>query len=292
VTTPSVVVVLASFRPRAIAEGAIAALLPQCTAHGVGLVVARRPADADESWLGDRFPGVLVVSCPATADVPRIRGAGLRMATAEWVFLTEDNCLADPDWLPAMMAALNPDAGVIGGSMGNARTARIIDWGAFFAEYGFFGPETIPGEPVLVTGANVAYRGDLVEGIAALALAGDWEDVIHGRLSARGVALARAPRAVVRQQLHYRLGSFMRDRFEHGRDYATVRRDGWGFALRLLHGVAAPALPLLLAARIWRATGRHSSRSFWRALPATLVFLLAWGVGESFGYLRSPSANA
>jgi hypothetical protein len=278
VTTPSVVVVLASFRPRAIAEGAIAALLPQCTAHGVGLVVARRPADADESWLGDRFPGVLVVSCPATADVPRIRGAGLRMATAEWVFLTEDNCLADPDWLPAMMAALNPDAGVIGGSMGNARTARIIDWGAFFAEYGFFGPETIPG--------------DRVEGIAALALAGDWEDVIHGRLSARGVALARAPRAVVRQQLHYRLGSFMRDRFEHGRDYATVRRDGWGFALRLLHGVAAPALPLLLAARIWRATGRHSSRSFWRALPATLVFLLAWGVGESFGYLRSPSANA
>ena len=47
-TTASVVVVLASFRPRAIAEGAIAALVPQCAAHGARLVVARRPADADE----------------------------------------------------------------------------------------------------------------------------------------------------------------------------------------------------------------------------------------------------
>lgn len=285
-TAPAVVVVLASLRHRAVAEAAIAALVPQCAAHGAQLIVARRPTDADESWLGEGFPGVTVVPCPATADVPRIRGAGLRLAAGDWVLLTEDNCLADPDWLQAMTAALDPEAGVIGGSMGNAATVRIIDWGAFFAEYGFFGPETAPGAPALVTGANVAYRGDLVDGIAAAALAGDWEDVIHGRLMARGVVVARAPGAVVRQQLHYRLGAFMRDRFEHGRDYATVRRSGWGIARRLLHGAAAPALPLLLAARIWRATGRYTPRAFWRALPATLVFLMAWGVGESFGYLR------
>lgn len=282
-TRPPVAVVLASFRPRPVAEPAIEALVQQCAVAGAALIVARRPTEPDEAWLRERFPTVNLVPCPAEAGVPEIRGAGLQSAAADWVLQTEDNCVADPDWLAGMRRACGAGVGVVGGMMGNARTTRMIDWGAFFAEYGFFGA----GEPVLVTGANVAYRGDLVGRIATWSLAGDWEDVIHGRLSDSGVAVMRAEEAMVRQQLGYRLLPFLRDRFEHGRAYAAVRRATWGRTRRLLHGAAAPVLPLPLAVRIWRATGQDAPAAFWRALPATFAFLLAWSMGEFFGYLWS-----
>ncbi len=280
-------VVLASLRARPIVEAALASLVPQCHRAGVRLVVARRATESDESWIAQAAPGSLVVPCHADDDVPRIRGRGLAAAAAsDWVALTEDNCIADPIWLERLADHFDGGAAVIAGTMGNAETARAIDIGAYFAEYGFFGPGHRDRSTVLATGANVAYHPDLVPRLAEWALAGEWEDVIHSRLVAEGTRFALAPDAVVRQQLRYTVAGFARDRFQHGYDFATVRVRGFSPIRRIAWAAGAALLPGILAARIWRSTGRQQPGAFLRALPFTLGFLTAWAGGEATGYLR------
>jgi len=191
-----------------------------------------------------------------------------------------------------MQEQMTDGVGVIGGAMGNAATARPIDWGAFFAEYGFFGATDGGDAATLATGANVAYRRDLLPLVASLSLAGSWEDVIHNRLAEADVRFGHAPHAVVRQQLSYELRSFMHDRFVHGRDYARARSRTLGRPHRLLRAFGSVFLPAVLAARIWQRTGRRTPRAFVRALPATMIFLLAWATGEAAGYLHGADADA
>ncbi len=292
VSGPRITVVLASLRSRPIVEASLAALVPQCGAQGVGIVVARRPTDANEDWLLQQFPACRVIPCDATAGVPEIRGAGLQAADGAWVLLTEDNCQAAPDWVVQMRKLMTPEVGVVGGAMGNAATARSIDWGAFFAEYGFFGAVHQSGGAALATGANVAYRADLRPSVAAWCGAGEWEDVIHHRLAETGIRFGQAPAGLVLQHLRYGLRSFMQDRFIHGRDYARVRSRGLSRPRRLFLALASVGLPVVLAARIWRSTGQRTPGPFLWALPATLTFLSAWATGEATGYALGPDTHA
>jgi hypothetical protein len=281
-------VVLASCRPAAIVRDAVQRLGPQCRASGAELIVARStPYGASDP---DRlFEGCRVVDLPSGSTIPQLRGAGLAVATGDLVLLTEDNCVPRSDWVSRLASGFGAGADVVGGTMGNAHPNRPVDAGAYYAEYGFFGPaRSVPGEGAspFVTGANVGYRRSVVGDAAGWALAGDWEGVIHHRLAARGARFALVSDAIVEQNLHYRVGSFCRDRFAHGRDYAAKRQDGWSRGRRLAMAAVTPLLPPLLTWRAWRHAGRLDSGGFLKALPYTLLFFTAWAAGEGSGYLR------
>ncbi|MES2125012.1 MAG: hypothetical protein V4503_10045 [Gemmatimonadota bacterium] len=281
-------VVLASCRESAIVAEAIAALLPQCHEAGAELIVARSvpngPADPE-----GLFAGCRLVHCLATATIPEIRGAGLTGATGDFVLLTEDNCVPRANWVDRLFSGFDSGAEIVGGTMGNAHPDRAVDTAAYLAEYGFFGEaRTAPGTGAspMVTGANVGYRRSVMHEAAAWASAGDWEGVIHHRLVAQGARVLLVRDAVVDQNLHYQVGSFCRDRFSHGFEYASVRSAEWGVSRRLTMTCATVLLPLLLTWRAWQNAARASSTTFVRALPCTLVFFTAWAVGEAAGYLR------
>lgn len=283
-------VVVASFRSTELLAQCVESLRPQCARFNAELIVARCASVADET-LGGIVAGCRVVILGEGADLPRLRGMGLAQAKGNWVMLVEDHCIADPGWLAALAGAAAPGVQVLGGSMGNAQRARATDCGAFFAEYGSFGPhrpDTAVGSPPRVTGANVAYHRSVVAQVAAWAGQGDWEGVIHDRLYADGRRFRVVPSAMMRQNQHYRLSAFCRESFGHGRDYGTTRAATLSPAGRMLRLVSMFGLPFLLAARIRQAVAPEERRDFGRALPATLVFLAAWSLGEALGYLRGP----
>lgn len=284
-------VVVASCRSTRLAAETVGRLLPQCRQARAELILARSiPAGGPDDT--GAFDGCKVVQCPVGATLPEVRGAGIAVATGEWVALTEDNCIARPDWLERLGSVFGTGVDVVGGTMGNAQPGRAIDAAAFFAEYGFFGP-TRPaprlGRPLLITGANVAYRRSVAGEVAGWASAGHWEGVIHGRLAARGAQFAFVSDAVVEQNLHYRLGPFCRDRFQHAHDYARVRSGGLDRAGRLARVVTTPLLPPVLTWRVWWSAGRANPGGFLKALPFTLTFFAAWAAGEAVGYLRGPT---
>jgi GT2 family glycosyltransferase len=291
--TPRISVVLVSFRSLNLLVQALESVRPQCARLGAELIVARRAREAAASLAGIAT-GCRIVSVPADADVPRLRGAGLAQARGEWVAMTEDHCIADPNWLDALLMAGDPNVQVLGGRMGNAKRDRATDCGAFFSEYGFFGARLSSPSAVaapLVTGANVAYHRSVVGDVATWAENGCWENVIHDRLHAAGRRFRLVPAARIRQNLSYRVAPFCRDRFEHGRVYAATRARGLPLWRRAALATATPVLPALLAARVARLVDPEERPEFRRALPATLTFLAAWSIGEAVGYAQRSRAQ-
>lgn len=294
---PDISVVIASFRDGQVLDACLRSLIPQCEDASVELIVARADEPSALSALASAFPAVRFVPVARNADLPRIRGAGLAAATGQLVVLTEDHCVADVHWVDTMRRYVGSGLDVVGGAMDNAQPRRALDWGAFFAEYGFFSALASPavgGPPPLLTGANVAYARRVLPDVAAWMSAGGWENVVHDRLRAGGAAFAFEPSARVGQNLTYAFGSFLADRFRHGRDYARARLAERPGSNRWVRIIASLLLPPLLTVRVARTATGSPARAvaFTRALPFTLSFFGAWAAGEAVGYLRGPSSTS
>jgi hypothetical protein len=257
------------------------------------LIVARA-APADEiAALSARYSTVHFVAAPMDATIPELRALAMSRATGDIVALTEDHCIAHEHWVESLARSASDDADVVGGGMDNARRVRAVDWAAYFAEYGFFAPSRpeTNGKAPLLTGANVAYTRAVVDDVIEWARAGEWENVAHERLIARGSILRFARTAAVYQNQSYSLSAFCVDRYEHGRDYARKRLAEQGGSNRWLLLAASPVLPFFLTWRVARAAAHSRWSTFARALPATFLFLTAWSVGEAAGYFRGPSES-
>jgi hypothetical protein len=108
-----------------------------------------------------------------------------------------------------------------------------------------------------LTGANVAYHRSIVGDVIAWASAGEWENVAHERLRARGSSLHFVESAPVFQNKSYEFWDFcVRTRYQHGRDYARTRlvEEGRRSAMAAHRGHAAPS-PSSFSVE-WRAPPR------------------------------------
>jgi GT2 family glycosyltransferase len=290
-------VVVASFRSFPLLSATLTALAPQCATHRVRLIVSRDAACDDADRIRSAFPDVRVIMSRVGADIPRLRGIGIATAGEGTVFLTEDNCVPDAAWVDALAAGVS-QATVAGGGMDNAQRRRGIDWGAYFSEYGFFDAhrQDVAEAAPLLTGANVAYRGDVAADVGRWMQAGAWENTVHARLRDAGHVLRFAPTAVVSQNLHYALWGFCIDRYAHGLDYARTRavEQRWGGARRVSTALLAPLLAPILLTRLWTAAAGRGRRrlTFVRAAPWTITFLFAWSIGECVGYLTAPRESS
>lgn len=292
-SAPTVSVVVASNRSLSLLHSTLAALAPQCGTPGAELIVARAAEASDVATIARAFPTARVVACSPKSTIPELRGAGMAAANGDIVALTEDNCVPDSHWVEQLARGVQAGADVVGGGMDNAQRERAVDWAAYFAEYGFFSTtrpdaETTEGTPLL-TGANVAYSRRVVDDVVAWARSGEWENVAHERLVGRGSVLRFVGTAAVYQNTNTRFWHFVRDRYEHGRDYARKRLAEEQGASRVALLIGTPLLPPLLTMRVARAAASTRWGAFARALPATFAFLTAWSVGEAVGYLRGPS---
>src|SRR4051794_9037048 len=209
-SAPTVSVVVASNRDKALLHACLGSLLGQCQRMNAELLVARAGAPSDVAPLAKSYPSVRFVNAPVDASIPQLRAIGMAQASGDVVALTEDHCIADENWVEALTLSASGDADVVGGGMDNARRSRAVDWAAYFAEYGFFStdrPEAPQGAPLL-TGANVAYKRHVIADVIGWAQDGEWENVAHTRLVARGSMLRFARTAAIYQNQTYSVAAF------------------------------------------------------------------------------------
>jgi glycosyltransferase involved in cell wall biosynthesis len=290
---PPVSVVIASNRELDLLDACLASIEPQCRQLNGELVVCRAGTPDEVAAVARARPGARFVAAPPDADIPVLRGIGLAEARGALVALTEDHCVAADGWLQALVVGARDGAEVVGGGMGNARRERAVDCAAYFAEYGFFdgGRAEEAGARPLLTGANVAYARSVVADVAAWAGHGEWENVAHQRLAARGARFRFIPAATIRQNKRYELSSFCVDRYEHGFEYARKRLAEERGTNRWVQLLKSAVLPAVLTWRVAGAAGRQDPWCFLRALPVTIAFLGAWSVGEAAGYLKGPAVS-
>ena len=207
-------------------------------------------------------------------------------ATGEAVAVIEDHVIVPPDWGQQLLGALGEGHDVVGGTIVNAATTRLLDWGTFLCEYSACLPPLPAGPADWLPGNNVAYRRAVLERYRRVTAEGKWENRLHDAMRADGIQLVRVPGIVVGHKKHFGFFEYLSQRYLYSRSYAGARAAGASLPRRAAMGAAAFLLPVLLFLRIEAAL--HSKgvplRLRLATLPMMLPFVASWAAGEIVGY--------
>jgi Predicted glycosyltransferases len=267
-------------------EGCLQALEGQRTDADLDVLVVDRIGDGIREQVRQRFPRVTVIPAPSGTTIPDLRAMAFERARADSVAVIEDHVVVPDGWAAQLLAAQARGEEVVGGSVDNAATARLVDWAAFLCEYSQLLPPLPEGPVPGLTGNNTVYRRSLLEKHRDATRAGRWENYLHDALRRDGVVLYQRPEIRVGHKKHYTVWEYLSQRFLYARSYAGVRVEGAPLPRRLVYGLAALALPPVLFLRVvrtvWRK-GRHRSELL-RSIPLLTLFVSSWGLGEVVGY--------
>ena len=240
----------------------------------------------------NRYPLVRVIEAPRTATIPAMRQLAFDAAQGEFVAVIEDHVVVPPGWARALIdaeRAARADAGeqdaIVGGSIENAATQRLVDWAAFLCEYSHCITPMPSGPSEWVTGNNVIYPKSLLRRYLDRLSPDQWENYLHDLMRADGVTLVLRPDIWVAHEKYYTLWEYLTQRYLYARSYAGARVAKAPLGKRLAYGAAAAALPPVLYARtISRilAKKRHRTQLL-LSLPLIAIFVCAWAAGEVVG---------
>jgi glycosyltransferase involved in cell wall biosynthesis len=254
------------------------------------LVVTPRPkAYADR--IQALFPWVRVVRAQEITGVPALRRRGAEEASGEYVAIIEEHCSAAPDWLQQALTAFGKGAyAAVGGAITDYGYDRLRDWVVYFIEYGGSLPPVPAGETDSLNDANIAYPRRLLLEHLRLLDDGYWPMTLHPTLAARGEKFLSVPEMVVYHRGPFDFAYYLRQRFLFSRAFAGIRARTQSPARRLAYLVGAPAIPLMLLARMGRTVLRKRCRvpEFIKTLPLTVPALFVLVAGEWIGCLLGP----
>ena len=270
-------------------KGALEALRAQDGGFKVQSVVVDRLGEELQEKVRREFPEATLVAVPRTMTIPEMRIRGFAAAEAPVVGVIEDHVLVPPDWTKRMLAAHAEGAQVVGGSVVNAASERLVDRAAFLCEYSHC-LKPPAGNAEWLTGNNVTYRREILNQFRDTIAEGRWEDRLHAAIRGAGIPLLSEPEISVRHKKHYTVGEYLYQRYVYARAYAGIRLQGEPAGRRMVYGLAAFALPALISFRILKRARAAQVRmsALLEATPLLVLFVSAWGVGEVIGYWRGP----
>jgi len=282
---PALSIVVPSVNGWSDLEGCLAALERERAMVRLEVLVPERCGTEVRDAIAGRYPWVRLLPVPSDMPIPQMRARAFAEATAPTVAVIEDHVLVPPGWARQMLEARADGARVVGGGVVNAATESTVDWAAFLCEYSHLAAPLQAGPAEWLTGNNTAYERALLTECREVVEAGRWEDVLHQAFRQRGVVLWCRPDIVVGHKKHYTIAEYSSQRFLYARAYAGARVAGTGPHRRIGYGLVALALPPVLLARIvarvWR--GRTLRARLLPSLPLLLLFVSAWGLGETVG---------
>lgn len=268
----------------------LATLAAEAARVPLEVLVVDRVGPALRAEVARQYPWVRVIVAARGTTIPELRAMAFSAASAPIVAVIEDHVHVPAGWATQMLAAQARGETVVGGSVQNGATERLVDWAAFLCEYSHLLPPQPDGPVPTITGNNTTYRRELLERFREAASSGRWEDHLHAVLRAHGVQLFSRPGIVVQHKRHYTVGEYAAQRYLYARSYAAARLIGRRGHVRFAYGAVSPLLlPLLLSRIVARAWSRPAYRRVLiRSLPLLVLFVTAWAAGELAGAWLGP----
>lgn len=261
------------------------------------VVVASRCRDGTAQRIAEKYPDIVLLDADAGTTLPELRTLAFERARGRTIFVTEDHTVPPLDWIESFVTALDraaPNVVAVGGPVDNAMRERATDWAAFLCEYSGYLPPQAAGETDDLPGMNIAYRREILDEADRDELSkGFWESTVHARVLAAGKTFLRVPGTVIEHRKSFGFRYFMAQRFHYSRHFAGTRFLRTQRARRLLYAVVSLALPALVLLRVSKRVLRRPPyrRPLLRAAPALACFVVAWGLGETVGYLLGPGSS-
>ncbi len=286
--TPDLSVVVASTRPARDAISFVQGLTKQHGGEKIEIIIAHCGACHGLSEIANRHPNVTVLCFPERTNLPALWGAAIAQAGGRIIAVTEATCLPHADWIASIMKAHESPDPVIGGAVEVAGCGSLLDWAAYFCDYGQFLPPLDDGATGEVSGNNVSFKRSAMEIGAEMVRPEFWKTYWCRRLQAEGIVLKATSSVVVYYQKSYRLFPYLVRKFHHGKCFAGMRVVESSPLVRMRYALGTCLLPFVALTRIVRAVvpKKRYLREFLVSMPLLVIAVASWSVGEFMGYLR------
>jgi hypothetical protein len=208
-------------------------------------------------------------------------------STGDLVLLTEDHCVARPDWVRRLCDAQRPDRAAVGGLVETGADVSPVDWAFYYVDFFRYGRPVPEGPSPSLTVCNVSYRRAYLDEIRPVWEIFFHETAVNDLLRKRFGPLWLTPVAEVSMRRHVRLFDALYERYAFGRLFGCTRLEFATTARSAFYTIFAPALPLLILGRMAKKAVKapRTLGRFLTALPALTLMVLAWSWGEWLGYI-------
>ncbi|MEP6902066.1 MAG: glycosyltransferase [Actinomycetota bacterium] len=253
----------------------------------VEIVVVDATGEQTTDYIENNFPQVKLVKLPERCGIPEMRAIGMREAAGDYFIVIEDHCMAPQNWFAEISKAHDAGYAVVGGSVENGATKRLMDWAVFLCEYsGFMSP--IPaGEVEFLAGNNVSYERSAIEQIDEAIKKDFWEYFLQLELRKKNIKFLSAPAIVINHKKEFGFFYFLSQRFHYSRSFAAMRRRKLTVLKQFIYLAYMPVAPFHLMWRIVKnvAQKKKHRQELLLSFPLLAIFMCSYAVGELTGHL-------
>jgi Glycosyl transferase family 2 len=287
---PRISVVIASVVGPPFIDECLASVFAQVGAPPFEAIVVDCRGAENITRLRTRFPRARFVEVPKRETVPHLRRLGVEQGRGEIIAIIEEHCLATPSWLATVSSAFVPGYVAVGGPVAFRDDGRLRDWITYFIEYNSYLPPWPEGDTFNLSGANLAYQREVLQSNLDLLSHGYWEATLHPKLLAEGGKFRSVPEMVVYHRGPFGYLYYLRQRYLFSRAFAGARRPTLSLAQRVAYLLAAPAVPVLLLARMGARVHAKQchEKKFLLTLPLIVPAVTTYVLGEWMGYMFGP----
>jgi hypothetical protein len=235
----------------------------------------------------DEFAGIRIIEDPVE-DLAPARAAGIRAATAKFVFVGETHSFPHPTFVEAILRHESGPWSVLVPGFGNANPKGALSWAGFISDYGGWMEGMPAGEVSRIPIYNAAFlRAALLALGDRLPSALSHGDELPLALEAAGHRAYFEPAARLDHVNVATLEHWIKERFAAGILIASSRSHRWPLGRRAFYALASPLIPAVLC---WRILPGCWTRIRQGGLPLSTILWIAFGMvvkaaGELAGYL-------
>jgi GT2 family glycosyltransferase len=290
---PILSVIVATFNARDTVRHCLRSLAAQTARPSMEVIVVDSSSDGTAGIVAQEFPWAQRIVFAHRQYCGDARNAGLVRARGRVIAFFDADCTAKSDWATRVLRTheRHPDL-AIGGAIANGNPQSLVGWGAYFCEFSDWMPGSPAGPRADIAGASMSYKKEAFERYGDF-IGGTYcsDTEFHWRLARAGLRPRFEPDFEV---FHRNISSFARfasHEFEHGRSFARVRVRAQG--LKPWRRGAYALLFIFVAAKIFCQIAERNIKNpvyfkkFCFSLPLVLGGVIAWSLGEAFGYVRS-----
>ncbi|WP_303286381.1 glycosyltransferase [Marinobacter sp. SS8-8] len=252
---------------------------------------------SDDSLL-DAVPdsqNVRIIHAQSDSRIPLLWRDGIRAAQADKVALTTAHCIPSQDWIKQLLACpLEGGQVAVGGAIENIENDTVIGRVIYLLRYVRYTRSRPSGRADDLAADNALYRKADILAHEDLLEAGFWEPSFHQRFLAEGKSMAFDNNLVVVHRNCYSAKQFIQQRYSHGVEFGMARAKTMSTPKRLTMIALSPLIPLVFTRKIIAAARRDKQFNLGlnRDMFWLLVFVLAWSMGETVGYVKRQASQS
>jgi len=274
-------------------DDAVAAVSDQILGRPVEVFAVHISGEDTSEAIAKQYSDVINIFVPGPAPLPRLIAAALEHATGEIIAITEASSKIDGSWINEILKAHRGPHPVIGGAVEPDGLRSIVDWAAYFCDYGQFMLPLTEGVVREVPGNNITVKRWALDKGRHFVQGEFWKTFWCQEIQSQGYDLCAVSSIVVSYRKSFVLKEYLAHRFHNGRCFAGMRNAKLGSRRRIIYMAGSLVLPVLFCGRILKAI--FPKRRFLGRLalsfPIIVLATMSWSMGEFFGYLMGTGTS-